>query len=140
MLFDEIRKRMMAAMKAGRVVEKEILRTALGEITIQEKTGDDDVVRGILRKLLKSNQETLSLATDEGQRATLAEENAILQELLPKTLGVEAIVEALAPVRDAIREARSDGQAMGVAARQLKSGGHATEADDVKAAIARIRA
>jgi uncharacterized protein YqeY len=139
MLLDEIRKRMMAAMKAGRAVEKEILRTAMGEITIQEKTGDDEV-RAILRKLLKSNQETLALATDEGQRATLAEENAILQEFLPKTLGVDAIVEALAPVRDAIREARNDGQAMGVAARHLKAGGHATETDDVKAAIARVRA
>jgi uncharacterized protein YqeY len=68
---DDVKRRMMAAMKAGDVVRKEILRVAVGEITTNEargtvKTEDDE--RAIVRKLMKSNEETLSLTTDEAQK------------------------------------------------------------------------
>ena len=78
-LLDDIKRRMMAAMKAGNVVEKEVLRTALGELTMQDARGllkSDDDSAAIVRKLLKSNEETLGLATDPAQRETLAAEIA----------------------------------------------------------------
>jgi uncharacterized protein YqeY len=139
MLFEEIKKRMMAAMKSGNVVEKEVLRTALGEITMYEKTSDDDV-RAVIRKLLKSNRETLGLSTDPAQKLALAQEITVLQDFLPKTLDVAAITAALEPVKDAIRAAKNDGQAMGVASKHLKSAGAAVESEDVKTAIAQLRA
>lgn len=139
MLLDEIKKRMMAAMKAGNVTEKEILRTALGEITGSFKTTDEEIT-AILKKLVKSNRETLGLSTDEASKATLQEEIAILQSFLPKTLDVDAILNALEPVKTAIKEAKADGQAMGVASKHLKSIGAAVESEDVKAAISKLRA
>ena len=55
MLSEEIRTRMKAAMKAGRVVEKEILRVCIGEITTEEARHgtamEDAGVEKILRKL-----------------------------------------------------------------------------------------
>lgn len=140
---DDVKRRMMAAMKAGDVVRKEILRVAVGEITTNEargtvKTEDDE--RAIVRKLLKSNEETLSLTTDEAQRQTLLQEIAILRELLPQSLGVDAIVEALAPVRDALRAEANDGKATGAAMKHLKSLGALVEGKDVSEAVRRVRA
>jgi uncharacterized protein YqeY len=140
---DDVKRRMMAAMKAGDVVRKEILRVAVGEITTNEargtvKTEDDE--RAIVRKLMKSNEETLSLTTDEAQKQVLLQEIAILRELLPQSLGVDAIVEALAPVRDALRAEANDGKATGAAMKHLKSLGALVEGKDVSEAVRRVRA
>lgn len=139
MLLDDLKKRMMAAMKAGNVTEKEILRTALGEITGSFKTTDEEII-AILKKLVKSNRDTMSLSTDDAQKQTLAEEIAVLQTFLPKTLDVDAILAALEPVKAAIKDAKADGQAMGVASKHLKSVGAVVESENVKAAITAIRA
>jgi uncharacterized protein YqeY len=124
-------------------VRKEILRVAVGEITTNEargtvKTEDDE--RAIVRKLMKSNEETLSLTTDEAQKQVLMQEIAILRELLPQSLGVDAIVEALAPVRDALRAEANDGKATGAAMKHLKSLGALVEGKDVSEAVRRVRA
>lgn len=143
MLVDDIKKRMFEAMKAGRTVEKEILRVCLGEITTEEtraaKTFSDEEVQAVLRKLLKSNRESLSQAEDSTARAELEEEQAVLESFLPRALGVDEIVEALAPVADSIRAAKATGPAMGVAMKHLKGAGAAVEARDVTAAVERIR-
>lgn len=140
---EDVKRRMMAALKAGNVVEKEILRTAIGEMTMQEARGlmkSDDDAMAIVRKLLKSNEETLSLATDAAQRETLAAENTVLRSLLPQTLDVAAITAALEPVRDAVRAAKSDGQATGVAMKHLKSVGANVDGKDVTEAVKQLRA
>ncbi|HMR09620.1 MAG TPA: GatB/YqeY domain-containing protein, partial [Polyangiaceae bacterium] len=100
MLAAEIKKRMFAAMKAKAIVEKEILRVALGEITMEDARGNssDAVTEGILKKLVKSNRETLASSTDAEQKAILEREIQILEEFLPKSLSVDAILAALAPV------------------------------------------
>jgi uncharacterized protein YqeY len=142
MLIDEIRERMKAAMKARNVVEKEILRVALGEITTEEArqgSVDEATVEKILRKLVKSNQETLGSTADDTQRTTLEQEIAVLESLLPKTLTVDEIVAALAPVRDAITAAGNDGQATGVAMKHLKSQNAAVDGKSVSAAVKAIR-
>jgi uncharacterized protein YqeY len=143
MLADEIKKRMFAAMKAGNAVEKEILRVALGEITTQAARGDkplgDEEVGAVLRKLVKSNQETLSSSESDEQKATLTQEIEILQGFLPKTLGVDEIVAALAPVSDQIKAAGNDGQATGVAMKHLKTTGAGVNGKDVSEAVKRIR-
>lgn len=143
MLLADIKKRMFAAMKAGNTVEKEILRVAVGEIEMAaaraNTEANDAEAQGVLRKLLKSNEETLGSATDPEQRATLEQENVVLRSLLPQALTVEQIVELLAPVADAIRGAKADGQATGVAMKHVKAQGAVVEGKDVTAAVVRLR-
>src|SRR5690242_11435131 len=113
MLVDEIKRRITAAMKAGNTIEKDILRLAYGEVQTAEARGaavTDEGVAAIVRKLIKSNEETIT-ATAEGEaKRVLVEENAVLTSLLPKSMSVADIVEALAPVREAIKAAGNDGQ------------------------------
>ena len=143
MLKDEMKARMLAAMKAKRAVEKDILRVALGEVqTVESRTGKDaadDEVAKILRKLVKSNDESLAATDDAGKREILQAENAILTSLLPQTLGPEEIAAALEPVKDAILGAGNDGQATGIAMKHLKGSGAAIEGKDVSAAVRAMR-
>jgi uncharacterized protein YqeY len=144
MLAKEIKQRMFAAMKAKSTVEKEILRVALGEIDTQSsrsgKDLTDDEVVAVLRKLVKSNHESIKVLADEARKAELQQEIEVLETLLPKTLDADAIVAALEPVADAIKGAGNDGQATGVAMKHLKSSGAAVEGKTVAAAVRKIRA
>jgi uncharacterized protein YqeY len=143
MLLDTIKAQMFKAMKAGNTVEKEILRVAVGEITTDRvregRTGSDDEAQAILRKLMKSNDESIAASDDAAKKAVLEEENRILSAFLPKSLDVDAIVSALAPVADAVKAAGSEGQATGVAMKHLKSTGAVVQGKDVAQAVQRLR-
>ncbi|MEO6603306.1 MAG: GatB/YqeY domain-containing protein [Polyangiaceae bacterium] len=143
MLIDQIKARMFQAIKAGAHVEKEILRVAMGEITTEAarpgRLGTDEEVLTILRKLVKSNEETLAATTDAERRAVLTQENEILGTYLPKSLGLDEIIAALAPVVEQIKAAGNDGQATGIAMKQLKSTGAVVNGKDVGAAIKELR-
>lgn len=146
MLVDELKRRIALAMKGGETVKKDILRLALGEIQTAEARANrpltEDEMVAALRKLLKANEETLTLATEDEKKQTLALEIATLKELLPAGLGVDAIVLALreaSEVTSAILAAKSDGQAMGAAMKHLKGVGHRVEGNDVAEAVRRLR-
>ena len=142
MLVDTIKKRIMAAMKAKNDLEKEVLRVALGDIQTEEARGTeitDAYCEKVLKKLVKSNRETLANVTDAAQRATLEQEIVILESLLPKTLSPEEIAAQLAPVHEQIRAAGNDGQATGVAMKHLKGAGIAADGKDVAAAVKSLR-
>lgn len=143
MLVDELKKRIATAVKDGDPVARDVLRLALGEIQTAEARKNaqlsDEEVAAALRKLVKSNEETLSLS-GEGERAvTLKKEIEVLSSLLPKQLSVDEIVAALAPSVDAIKAAKADGQAVGVAMKHLKSTGASVTGSDVQAAVKKIR-
>ena len=143
MLIDQIKARMFQAIKAGATVEKEILRVAMGEITTEAarpgRTGSDEETLAILRKLVKSNEETLASTTEADKRAVLQQEIEILGSYLPKSLSPDEIAIALAPVLDQIKAAGNDGQATGIAMKQLKSMGAVVNGKDVGAAIKELR-
>ena len=143
MLVDEIKRRIAAAMRAGNTIEKDILRLAYGEVQTAEARGTavtDDGVAAIVRKLIKSNEETIG-ATAEGEaKRVLVEENVVLASLLPKSMGVADIVAALEPVKDAIKAAGNDGQATGAAMKHLKASGAVVNGKDVTEAVKQIRA
>jgi uncharacterized protein len=143
MLVDDIKKRMFSAMKAGKTVEKEILRVCLGEITTAEaraeKSFSDEDVQAILRKLVKSNREALDAAESKETRTELEEELTVLESLLPRSLGVDEIVSALEPVAGAIRGAAAPGPAMGIAMKHLKATGANAESKVVSEAVTRLR-
>lgn len=143
MLIDEIRRRRTEAFKSRDNVTKEVLNVALGEIdTIAARHGrdatDEDCL-GVLRKLVKSNEETRAAATDEAQRATLAAEIEVLNTLLPKTLDAAAVVAALAPVAAAVKAAPNDGAATGIAMKHLKTTGAVVDGKVVSAAVRTLR-
>lgn len=144
MLLDEIKARMFKAMKAGDVLEKEILRVAVGEITTDAarpgRKGNDEEAQAILRKLIKSNDESLESVSDPEQRAKLDRENAVLRALLPRALGEDELVEVLGAVADAVRAAGNDGQATGLAMKHLKASGIVADGKLVGAAVKRLRA
>src|SRR5215510_2443670 len=98
MLIDQIKQQMFKAMKSGANVEKEILRTAIGEVTRTGEAASDERVVQTLRKLVKANQETLLSASDPAQRSTLEQEIAILEPFLPKALGAAELSALLGPV------------------------------------------
>lgn len=142
MFVDTLRARANAAMKAKDTVTMSILRLALGEIqTAEARAGralTDDEAAAVVRKLLKSNEETLAHAQGE-QRATLEKENEILRSVLPAGLTPEQIAALLAPVADAIKAAKTDGQATGVAMKHLKAAGASVQGNDVAAAVKKLR-
>jgi uncharacterized protein YqeY len=144
MLLDEIKKRIVDAMKAKRVVEREILRVAASEIqAAQNRATDpltDEDAHKIIKKLIKSNQESIAATERAEMKTKLTEENAILEGLLPKRWDLERIVAELAAVADGIKAAKSDGQATGVAMKHLKSVEAPVDGKDVAAAVSRIRA
>jgi len=143
MLIEQIRARAKEAMKSRDTVAREILRVALGEVQTEEARReqglDDAAVEKILRKLMKSNTETMQATDDEERRATLERENAVLELLLPKTLSEDEIVAALAPIAEEIKAAKADGPATGMAMKHLKSQDAAVDGKTVAAAVRRLR-
>lgn len=142
-LLETIKKQVIDAMKAKDAIAKDVLRVAQGDIELaQTRTGkdlSDDEAQKIVRKLIKSNQETLAANPDDATAEKLNKEITILEALLPRTLGVDEIVAALAPVEGDIKAAGNDGQATGVAMKHLKPQGLAVEGKDVSAAVRQIR-
>lgn len=134
---------MFAAMKSGNVTEREILKVAMGEITTDAvrpgKKGDDEETLVILKKLVKSNEESIEASQDEAQKTQLRAEIEVLNAYLPKSLGLPEIVAALAPVAEAVKSAGNDGQATGVAMKHLKTLGAVVNGKDVSAAVRQLR-
>jgi len=143
MLADDIKKRMFAAIKAKNNVEKEILRVALGEIQVAESRSglvSEEAAVAIVRKLVKSNQETLSLSENDEQKRVLREEIGILETFLPRVLSSDEILALLAEVADPIRAAGSAGQATGIAMKHLKTKEANVAGKDVALAVEKLRA
>lgn len=144
MLLDDIKAQMFSAMKAGDTTAKEVLRVAVGEITTDAardgRKGDDDEARAIVKKLVKSIEETMAQVTEPERQATFKREIEVLSQFLPKTLGEDDVVALLAPVTEGVRAAPNDGAATGVAMKHLKTTGAAVDGKVVSAAVRRIRA
>ena len=143
MLVDDIKNKITGAMKSGDVVARDVLRLALGEIQTAEArknapATEEDAIAAV-RKLIKSNEETLGLTSDGERADVLRREIEVLSALLPKQLSVDDIVAALASQHDAIKAAKNDGQATGIAMKHLKASGAAVSGNDVGAAVKKIR-
>jgi uncharacterized protein YqeY len=119
------------SMKARDAVRTNFLRYWIAQLTLGTgaEMADTDAIkkmRGVLKEA-KTGQTTFS-----------PEEIALIQQWVPPTLSADQIAEGLAAVRDQIKSAPKDGMAMGVAMKALA--GQPVESDDVKAAVAAIRA
>ena len=140
MLIDDLKSQMFAAMKAKQTVEKEVLRTAIGDVTKSGGEAGDEEVIAVLRKMMKGLQESRKLSASNAEAsAQLDQEMEIVKRFLPQALSVEQIVESLAPVAAGIRSAGNAGQATGVAMKHLKSISAEVNGKDVAAAVAQLR-
>lgn len=143
MIVDDIKGRLTDAMKARDAVRKDILRLALGEIQTAEarasRSLSEDEGVAVIRKLIKSNEETLSMTGTDPRGERLRQEISILLELLPRALSVDEVVVSLQALTDAIRTAKNEGQATGVAMKHLKSQGLVVLGPDVTLAVRRLR-
>ena len=147
-LLETLRERLTASRRAGNAVEMGVLQVVLGEASTHEaRTGkkpSDEEVEKLIRKTILGNQETLGILQQRGLTAgdnfaKLTAENALLQSLLPKTLSVDEIALHLADVADAVRAARNDGQATGVAMKHLKGKNLKVLGEDVAQAVKKLR-
>lgn len=144
MLVDEIKKRAAAAVKQGDSVARDVLRLALGEVQTAEARKNaplgEEEIAGALRKLIKSNEETLAaLPAGDERVSALKREIEVLASLLPAQMTAAQIVEALAGQADAIKAAGNDGQATGIAMKHLKASGASVSGGEVTAAVKQIR-
>jgi len=143
MLLQTLKARALESMKKKDAVATSILRLAVGELqTLEARLGrdtTDDEAFGVVRKLIKSNEETLGLTTDAAQKTTLETEISILKSVLPATLDVAQIAALLEAVRADIVAAKAEGQATGVAMKHLKAQGASVASPDVMAAVKQIR-
>jgi uncharacterized protein YqeY len=147
-MLETLKARLTAYRKAGASVEMGVLQVVLGDASTLEarsgKKATDDEVEKVIRKTLLGNQETLAILEQKGlstsdNYAKLKTENAVLQSLLPQTLSVDEIVGQLAEVGDAVKAAKNDGQATGVAMKHLKGKGLRVLGEDVTQAVKRLR-
>jgi uncharacterized protein YqeY len=143
MLVDTIRERVKEAVKSKDEVARDVLRLAIGEIQTAEARASrpltDEESAAILKKLVKADEETLAADPNGPRAAALRHEISLLSALVPKGLGVPEIVAALAAQHDAIKAAKNDGQATGIAMKQLKGAGLSVDGNDVAAAVKSIR-
>lgn len=130
-IVQRMRRQLRESMKARDAVRTNVLRYWIAQLTLGtgEEMADADAVKK-MRGVLKEAR--------TGQTTFSPEELAVIQEWVPASLTAEQIAEALGPVRDALRSAPKDGMAMGIAMKALA--GQAVDSDDVKAAVAAVRA
>lgn len=119
------------SMKSRDAVRTNFLRYWIAQLTLG--TGDEMSDADAIKKMRTVLKEAKS-----GQTTFTPEEVALIQEWVPTSLNPDQIADLLAPVREQIKAAPKDGMAMGVAMKALA--GQAVESDDVKAAVASIRA
>lgn len=141
---DTLKARIKEAMKAKDDVAKNVFRVVLSDIQLLEARAGgavpDAEAHKVIKKLISSNEATLEASSDEATQTQLTQENALLSELVPKPLSVDEIVRALETVAGAIKGAKADGPAMGIAMKTLKENGASVESGDVKTAVAQLRA
>lgn len=138
-----LKEKIKAAMKSGDTVARDVLRVALSEIE-RALSGHDlpeDKQQAIIRKLIKSNTETISQAKEAGRDPGILDvENNILQELLPEAWTEEQIAQFLITKSIDVTQAKNDGQAMGMVMKALKQEPDAVvEASTVKKVVDGLR-
>ena len=147
-MLETLKGKLTECRKTGKAVEMTVLQVVLGDASmIEARTGkkaSDEEMEKLIRKTMLGNQETLALLEQKSMTASdnfakLTTENAFLTTLLPRTLSPDEIVVQLTEVADAVKAAKNDGQATGVAMKHLKGKQLKVLGDDVSVAVKKIR-
>jgi uncharacterized protein YqeY len=122
-MIEELKVKITDAVKNKKTVEKNILKLLLGEIQNLEATKNNKVdkkeIYSIIRKFIKNNNETLSIA---GPIEDLEIENKILNDLLPATFTqpeLSKIINSNPKLLTDILQSKNIGQAIGLAMKEI---------------------
>lgn len=147
-IYQELSDRLKAAVKARDEFTSTLLRTVIGEIQREEKKGDernDDLFCGRVIKKMVTNcrlvQQTLEQKgrTQDPAYEKIRREAAFLPALLPNLLSLDALRTFLKQHVDELRAAKAEGQAIGLANKNLKGGGHEYFNEDVAQVVKELR-
>lgn len=147
MIEQTIRQYIKQAMRDRDTVARDVLKLALGEVTSARAVGDvsEEQAIKLVRKIVESNHESIAALESRGgddRIANLRRENQVLEALLPKqwpAADVERFLRNDAAVRDQIRGAQADGQAIGAAMKALKAHGAPVDGKVVGDVVRRLR-
>lgn len=140
MSFEDILREKIKQSQVGSY-DRDVLKLVLGECQQVMDTMTDERGHGIVKKLIKSNEECLGHLTPEDPRyVRFVSENKLLADLLPQYLTKDQICERLVADGIDVKSANNDGQAVGVAMKHLKQIGAAVEGGSVKTAVSQLRA
>lgn len=150
MILDKVEDAIKVSMK-GDATHRNFLRLVKGELQMaevrQNKPLTEEQASNVLKKILKSNEETLGILANRNEvsggpdprAAAIIQENEILKGLLPAVASIEDVKAALASVLDQIKSAKNDGQATGVAMKMLKEAKLTCDGNTVKEIVAELR-
>jgi uncharacterized protein len=134
-LFETINSSLNAARKAGEKEKLSILTVLFGELqTLQFSKGhaptisDEEAVK-VIKKIIEGNTQTINLSPNNARNADLEREITVLSAFLPKMASKEEIRTALGEAK--FTNVQSEGQAIGLAIKYLKSQGILAESKDV---------
>lgn len=120
--------------------QRNLLKLVLGEIqrkSVTEKVTDEACHR-IVKSMIEANREVMGHVTEDSPHyRSCVVENEVLSGLLPEYWSKDQIREALASVD--LTAAKSDGQAIGMAMKHLKSVEAPVEGADVKEVVITMR-
>lgn len=132
----------MSALKAGRKDEAALYRLVIGQSQQLDKCTDENIYN-IIRKLVKSNIETIESIRDyperDGQRQVLFNENLLLSTLLPASLTADDVVKFIEENKIDIKSCKNDGQAVGMVMKEFKTKNITVDGGIVKEVILKYR-
>jgi uncharacterized protein len=138
-IFDQLKQGLFRAMKSGQTVEKEVLRTVIGEATSTGLEPTDEHLQKVIRKLIKSNRETLAAQPAAEQVAVLEQEISVLEQFLPRNLAGAELEAVLEPHAAELKASANEGPALGVALKLLKARGLTVESAEVGRVVRLLR-
>jgi uncharacterized protein YqeY len=143
MILDNIRASIKDGMKSKAADKVALLRLVVGTVQ-QDGDESDSAVEKIIRKLIKSNKETIDMVTQSlepgaqvsDETTKLISEIGILETFIPQTMTVEDIISFI--TKENIDVSSNDGKAMGAVMKALKTSGLTVQGADVKLAIQKV--
>lgn len=136
MIIDNIKAKIKDSMKAKDSDTVALLRLVVGSVQ-QDGDDSDTAVEKVIRKMIKSNNQTAEVLVNNGGSAKeVLAENALLDSFLPKSLTVDEIVAFIN--ENAIDVTGHAGKAMGAVMKALKDAGATVQGSDVKSAIEKL--
>lgn len=142
MIVDDLKSKAQASLKAGRKDEAALYRLVIGQSQQLDKCTDDNV-NSIIRKLIKSNTETIESIKEfperDGQRQILFNENLLLSALLPPSISTDDIVNFIKENNLDVKSCKNDGQAVGMVMKEFKTKNITVDGGIVKEVIFKYR-
>ena len=138
--YTDIKTRIVECMKSGESIERDILRTLIGELQAKAtKEKITDITDEMVHKTVKSFKENAETCQAINDNESVQKEITIYTNLLPTYDTVEQIVEKLSDKADMLKSAKAIGPATGMAMGILKKTQSNVLGKDVSQAVKLIR-